>query len=252
MARVHSSAVVASGAQLAESVVVGPNAVIEDDVVVEEGSIIAAGSVLHEGTRVGRHCELGPYAIVAGKPMDTSYKGERSFVVLEDDVVLREFVTVHKATGEGAETRIGKGSLVMTYAHITHNCKVGKHCVLVTSVQLGGHCEVGDYAFMGSLAVLHQFCRVGAYAMYGAASATNQDVLPFSMARGNPCKHLRLNKVGLERRGITGERYKLLEKAIRGFRRKDKELLAELAEQSQDVKTMLEFQSSSTRGLCRF
>jgi len=252
MARVHDSAVVATGAQLADSVVIGPNVVIEDDVVVAEGSVISAGSVLHQGARVGRNCHLGPYAVMAGDPMDTSFRGERSFVVLEDDVVLREFVTVHKATGEGAETRIGEGSLIMTYAHITHNCQVGKHCVLVTSVQLGGHCEVGDYAFMGSMAVLHQFCRVGAYAMYGAASATNQDVLPFSMARGNPCKHLRLNKVGLERRGITGERYKLLEKAIRGFRRKDKVLLTELAEQSPDVKTMLEFESSSTRGLCRF
>lgn len=252
MARVHASAVVSEGARLAESVLVGPNVVIEADVVVGEGCVLGVGSVLHSGSRVGRNCQLGPYAVVAGVPMDTNYAGERSFVVLEDNVVLREFVTVHKATGEGAETRIGEGSLIMTYAHVTHNCKVGKQCVLVTSVQLGGHCEVGDHAFLGSNAVLHQFCRVGAHAMYGAASATNQDVLPFSMARGNPCKHLRLNKVGLERRGVTGERYKLLEKAIRAFRRKDRVLLADLAEQSEDVKTMLEFQNSSIRGICAF
>ncbi len=252
MSSIHSTAIIHSDADLHDSVVVGPNVVIEADVVVAEGSVLETGTVLHEGSRVGKNCNLGPYAIVAGKPMDTGYKGERSFAVLEDNVVLREFVTVHKATGELAETRVGEGSLVMTYVHVTHNCKVGKQVVLTTSAQLGGHCEVGDYAFMGSTAILHQFCRIGAYAMYGAGSATNKDVLPFSLVRGNPAKHFRLNKVGLERRGITGERYKLIEKGIRAFRRKDKVLLQELAEQSQDVQYMLEFQLSSKRGIGSF
>jgi UDP-N-acetylglucosamine acyltransferase len=252
MSKIHPTAIVHPNARVSEGVMVGPNVVIEADVVVGEGSILQAGTVLHSGSRVGKHCQLGPYVVLAGEPMDTNYKGETSYAVLEDNVVLREFVTVHKATGEGAETRVGEGALIMTYAHITHNCKVGKKAVLVTSVQLGGHCEVGDYAFLGSVAILHQFCKVGAHAMYGAGSASNQDVLPFSMARGNPAKHLRLNKIGLERRGIVGERYKLLEKAIRAIRRKDKVLLAELAQQSDDVKVMLEFKETSKRGICSF
>ena len=249
---IHPSASIHDDARLAEDVQVGPNVVVEEDVVVGGGTHIGAGTVLHAGSRVGANCRLGPYAVLAGTPLDTSFAGERSFAVLEDNVQLREFATVHRATGEAAETRVGAGSLVMCYVHISHNCKVGREVVLTTSTQMGGHCEVGNYAFVGSTALLHQFCRVGAYAMYGAGSATNQDILPFATARGNPARHLRLNKVGLERRGITGERYQNIERALRALRRKDDALLNELAAQSEDVKGVLEFIQTSKRGICKF
>ena len=184
--------------------------------------------------------------------MDSSFKGEESFTVLENKVTLREFVTVHRATGEGAETRIGEGTLVMCNSHVSHNGKIGKYCSITTSVQMGGHCQLGDYVVIGSGSMMHQFCRIGNYAMFGAGSGINQDILPFSMARGNPATHFRLNKVGLERKGITGERYKILEKAIRAFRRKEWDYLHELAEQSQDVKEMLLFKEASKRGICSF
>lgn len=248
----HPSASVAAGAELHESVRVGPGVVVEADVVVGAGSALLAGTVLHAGSRIGARCRLGPYAVVGGEPMDGRFKGEPSLAVLEDEVVLREFATVHRATGEGAETRVGAGALVMSYAHVSHNVRVGPGAVLTTAVQLGGHCEVGERAVVGAAALLHQFCRVGAYAMYGAGSASNQDILPYSMARGNPAKHYRLNRVGLERRGFSGARYQALERAIRAFRRRDWALLAELAETSPEVRRMLEFKASSKRGLCSF
>ena len=249
---IHPTAVIDPGAKLAENVSVGAFAVIEADVVIAEGTSILTGTVLHSGSRIGKNCALGPYAVVGGEPMDTKFGGEDSLAIIGDDVVLREFATVHRASGEGAATRVGDGCYIMSYAHITHNVQLGLEVTLTTSAQLGGYCEVGDYAFIGSTAILHQFCRIGAYAIYGAGSASNQDVLPYSMVRGNPAKHLRLNKVGLERRGITGERYKLIEKGLRAIRRKDEQLLEALAGQSKDVKYMLEFLKSSERGICRF
>jgi UDP-N-acetylglucosamine acyltransferase len=249
---IHPTAIIHPDANLAKNVIVQPFVVIEADVVVGAGTELKAGTVLHSGTRVGQHCTLGPYAVVGGLPMDSGFKGEPSLAVLEDRVDLRDFATVHRATGEGAETRVGRETLVMSYAHVSHNVQVGKNCVLTTSVQLAGHCQIGDYAVLGSSAMLHQFCRIGKYAMYAAGSAANQDILPFSMAQGLPAKHFRLNKVGLQRRGITGERYALIEKAIRAFRRKEWELLDELARQSEDVREMLEFKHTSKRGICGF
>jgi UDP-N-acetylglucosamine acyltransferase len=221
-------------------------------VVVGKNTILKTGTVLRSGTRVGENCTLGPYAVVGGEPMDSSFKGEESFAVLENHVVVREFATVHRATGEGAETRIGEHTLLMCYVHVSHNANVGKNCTLTNNVQLAGHTQVGDYAVLGAAGMMHQFTRVGTYAMLGAASGIGQDVLPFSLARGEPAKHFRLNKVGLERRGISGERYKILEKAIRAFRRKEWELINELAEQSPDVKEMLLFKESAKRGICSF
>ena len=249
---IHPSATVDPKAQLAATVKVGANVVIEADVVVEDEVELLAGTILHTGSRIGKGCHLGPYAVVGGTPMDTGFEGETSYAVLEPEVILREFVTVHRASGAEAETRIGTNSLVMSYVHVSHNVQVGQAVVLTTSVQLGGHCQVGNFAFVGSTAILHQFCRVGAYAMYGAGSASNQDILPYSMVRGNPAKHYRLNKVGLERRGITGERYQAIERANRAIRRRDWQMLEDLAKTSEDARIMLEFKESSKRGLCSF
>ncbi len=252
LATVHPSAVVSWSAELGEGCVVGPFVVIEAGVKVGENAVIQTGSVLHTGSRVGAGCRVGPYAVVGGAPMDTAFRGEPSFTVLEQQVTLREFVTVHRASGEGNETRVGADTLVMASAHVSHNARVGRGCVLTTQVQLGGYTQVGDYAVLGAAAMVHQHCRIGAHAMFGAGSASNRDVLPFSMARGNPARHYRLNRVGLARRGVGGERYRYLEKAVRAFRHRDWALLKELALLSDDVHLMVEFQASAKRGLSAF
>ena len=249
---VHPSASVAKSAELAEGCVVGPFVVVGEGVRVGAGTVLDAGTVLHAGSVIGANCRLGPYAVVGGEPMDSAFRGEASFAVIENNVVLREFVTVHRASGEGAETRVGRDTLAMSYVHISHNAQVGRNCVLTTQVQLGGHTRVGDYAVLGSTTILHQHARVGDYAMLGAGSAANRDVLPFSMARGNPARHFRLNRVGLQRRGFTGTRYTDLERAIRAFRLRDWALLEALAQGSEDVALMLEFKMSSKRGLSTF
>ncbi len=249
---VAPGATVSSGARLAPGVVVGPGVVIEDDVAVGAGTRLLAGTVLLSGTRVGKRCELGPYAVVGGAPMDASYRGEPTVAVLEDDVQLREFTSVHRATGEGNETRVGTGTIIMSYAHLSHNVRVGAHCTITTQVQLGGHVEVGDHAVIGSATVAHQFVRVGAYAMFGAASAANQDLLPFTMARGNPARHYRLNGVGLKRHGFDATRYRGLEAALRLVRRRDLSALEEMASANDDARLLLEFVNSSQRGVARF
>jgi len=251
-ATVHAAASVHRDARLARGVVVGPGVVIEADVEIGEGTQVLAGSVLHAGARLGAGCRIGPYAVVAGLPMDSHFQGEPTLAVIEDGVTLREFVTVHRATGEGAETRVGTGSLVMSYVHVSHNSRIEHHVVLTSAAQLGGHTHVGHHAVVGSGALLHQFGSVGEYAMFGAASAANMDILPFTMARGNPARHYRLNRVGLGRNGIDGERYAALEQAVRAFRRRDRQRLDALAEESADVRRMLEFQAASRRGVARF
>lgn len=251
-AGVSHGAFVHRDAELESGVSVGPGAVVEAGVRLAAGTQVLAGSVLHRGVVVGRDCRIGPYAVIGGEPMDTSFAGEDSLAVLEDGVQVREFVTVHRATGEGAETRVGARSLLMSYVHVSHNAQVGRDCVLTTAVQLGGHCSVGDHAVIGSSSVLHQFCRVGAHAMYGAASASNMDILPFTMARGNPARHYRLNAIGLKRHGITGERYRAIERAVRALRARELAEVERLAGESEDVGALLEFVRTSKRGILRF
>src|SRR5690606_32989640 len=124
--------------------------------------------------------------------------------------------------------------------------------VITASAQLGGHSVVEDHAFIGAGSAMHQFCRVGRYAMFGAASAVNQDVLPFATARGNPAKHLRLNRVGLQRAGFSKERYEAIERAMRLLRRRELQALEDLAASSEDVAHIIEFIAASRRGYARF
>lgn len=249
---IAATAVIAKGARLADDVVVEAGVVIEGDVVVGSGTRLKVGTVLLDGTVVGQRCLIGPYAVIGGQPMDKGFRGEPSSVVLADDVEVREFATIHRATGEGNSTTVGNGTLVMSYAHVSHNTKVGDRCVLTTAVQLGGHSIIGDMAVIGSSTSLHQFCRVGTLAMFGAASATNLDILPFSLARGNPARHYRVNGVGLRRNGVTDERYRHIENALRFLRRRDSQGLAELAEISEDARSLLDFVATSHRGVARF
>ncbi len=249
---VAGGAHIAEGARLGQGVRVGANVVIEDDVEVGAGTELLPGTILHAGARVGAGCRIGPYAVVGGEPMDHKFRGEPSYAVLEDGVTVREFATVHRATGEGLETRVGAGTLVMAYVHVSHNTVIGEKCVLTAAAQLGGHVEVGHHAVIGGGTLMHQFGRVGAYAMFGAASAANQDVLPFTMASGRPAVHYRLNRVGLERNGITGERYKVLERCFRLLRRRDMDGLAQLAHDNEDARLLQQFVLTSKRGVCRF
>lgn len=252
MAQVHASAVVDPAARLATGVQVGPHVVIEADVVVGPGTVLLPGTVLASGSRVGARCRLGPYATVGGLPMDRDFAGETSFVVLEDEVELRDFVSVHRATGEGAETRIGAGSLVMSYAHVTHNVRLGRGVVLTNLVQLGGHVRIGDHAVLGAGAMVHQFVGIGAYAMVAATSGVNRDIVPYALARGNFAEHYRVNAVGLRRHGIAGERYRAIEGALRALRRHDDDAFVRLAAEWAEVESIRSFRDASRRGLARF
>ncbi|HZW28993.1 MAG TPA: acyl-ACP--UDP-N-acetylglucosamine O-acyltransferase [Trueperaceae bacterium] len=249
---VGEHAVVAAGAELGEGVFVGPGVVVEAGARVGAGTRLLAGSVVRGRVALGARCQVGPYAVLGGEPADTAFHGEESRVVVEDDVTIREFVTVHRATGEGAVTRVGAGTLLLSYSHVSHNCDVGRGCVITNGVQLGGHARVGDRANLGAGSLVHQFCRIGAYAMFGAASAANQDVLPYAMARGNPARHYRLNTVGLRRAGFEGERYRHVEAALRALRRRDTAALEELATVSEEAAQVLEFVRTTKRGVARF
>ena len=252
MAQVHATAVVDPAARLASDVQVGPHVVIEADVEVGAGTVLLPGTVLSSGSRLGARCRLGPYATVGGLPMDRDFAGETSFAVLEDEVELRDFVSVHRATGEGSETRLGAGTLVMSYAHVTHNVLVGRGAVLTNLVQLGGHARVGERAVLGAGVMVHQFARIGAYAMVAATSGVSRDILPYALARGNFAEHYRLNAVGLRRNGIEGERYRALEQALHALRRKDDATFVRLAAAWPEVETMRSFRDDSRRGLARF
>jgi UDP-N-acetylglucosamine acyltransferase len=251
--KVHSRAIVDAGAELGDGVEVGPGAVIEGDVVLGAGVRVMANAVVCRGTRLGDGCQVHPGAVIGGPPQDTKYQGERSFVEVGAGCVFREFTTVNRGTGEGTVTRLGAGCMLMSGAHVGHNCTVGDGVIMVNSAVLGGHVEVGAKAFLSGNTSIHQFCRVGRLAMLGGNAAMSLDLPPFMTGTSTLANRVcGLNTVGLRRAGVGPEARKALKQAYHLIIRSEMaldEALASLGSSAvPEVLELVEFYRRSKRG----
>ncbi|MGR6034558.1 MAG: acyl-ACP--UDP-N-acetylglucosamine O-acyltransferase [Candidatus Nitrosoglobus sp.] len=212
--RIHPTAVVAPEARLGKNVTVGPYAVIHSPVSIGEGTIIGPHAVIHPFVRLGLQNQLHAHVIIGDTPQDLSFNNIETWVLIGDNNVLREGVTIHRSTNPDRPTETGCNCYFMAYSHVAHDCTIGHGVILTNNVLLGGHVEVGDKAILGGSAVVHQYCRIGTYAMVQGNGSVGQDVLPYTIVGGHPVRHYRLNAVGLRRAGISGERYRALEQAF--------------------------------------
>ncbi|MEO0424767.1 MAG: acyl-ACP--UDP-N-acetylglucosamine O-acyltransferase [Pseudomonadota bacterium] len=245
---IHPTACIAPSAQLADEVRVGPYAVIEDEVIIGAGCEIGPHCVLRRWTRLGERNQLAAHVVLGEPPQHRGYDGSETWLLIGDDNVIREGVTINRAYEPGGATRIGSRGYFMGYAHIAHDCIVGDEVTMTNYAGIAGHVEVGDGVTIGGGALVHQFVRIGAFAMLGGQSAVRKDLLPYTLSSGDPCRHFRLNTIGLRRRGISGTRYRTLEGAMRALRAGD-ELPSATSDESEELQRLRAFVESSKRGL---
>jgi UDP-N-acetylglucosamine acyltransferase len=186
---------------------VGPDVVIGDE------TWVGANCLIEGWTTIGARCRICHCAVLGSDPQDLKYGGEKAFVRIGDENTIREFATVHRATGEGEATVIGDRNFIMAYAHIAHNCVIGNGTVLANAVNMGGHVTIEDHASVSGLTVIHQFVRIGAYSYTGGGSRVPMDIAPYIKVAGNPPVVNGLNSVGLQRHGFTAETIRTLKKA---------------------------------------
>ncbi|MEO1001767.1 MAG: acyl-ACP--UDP-N-acetylglucosamine O-acyltransferase [Cyanobacteria bacterium J06638_7] len=201
--RIHPTAVVDPRAELAGGVEVGPCAVIGPDVHLGADCRIGAHVVLDGRVRMGSRNRIFPGACIGLEPQDLKYTGDPTGVVLGDGNTIRECVTINRATREHQDTRMGNDNLLMAYSHLGHNCLLGDRIVIANGVAVAGHVQIADRAVIGGMLGIHQFVHIGRLAMVGGMSRIERDVPPFSTVEGNPARVRALNRVGLQRNGIT-------------------------------------------------
>ncbi|MBI5048322.1 MAG: acyl-ACP--UDP-N-acetylglucosamine O-acyltransferase [Deltaproteobacteria bacterium] len=211
---IHPTVVIHHGAEIAEDVEIGPYSVIGKDVTIGKGTIVGPHVVIDGWTSIGHGCKIYQFASIGAPPQDITYKGEKTEVIIGDNNVIREFVTIHRATTKAdRKTVIGNNNTLLAYVHIAHDCKIGNNVIMANAATLAGHVAIEDYAYIGGLVAIHQFARVGAYAIIGGASAVTHDIPPYVMAVGNRAKLYGLNKIGLRRQGFSREDMESLKKA---------------------------------------
>jgi len=248
-------AVVSPKARLGASVSVGPFAVIEDDVVIGDGTTIGANAMVYSGARIGRECKIFNGASIAGPPQDLKYMGEITYLEIGDRTVVREFVTLNRATAESGATRIGNDCLFMAYTHVAHDCQIGNHVILANCASLGGHVVIGDWVIIGGLTPVHQFVHLGEHSMIGGGFRVPKDVPPYVLAGQEPLGFERLNLLGLRRRGFSDIAIRALEQAFRILYKSNLNVsqavqrIRQEVEPIPEVQRLLEFIAGSKRGI---
>jgi UDP-N-acetylglucosamine acyltransferase len=200
---IHPAAFVDPRARLGAGVRVGPGTLIGPDVSLGDGVEIGAHAVLEGRVAIGPRCRIGHGAIIGAEPQDLKYRPDiPTGVRIGENTVIREYVTIHRATHEDRDTVIGTHCLLMATSHVAHDCEIGNHVIIINGAGLTGHITVEDRATVGGLCGIHPFVRIGTFAYVGGCSKVTQDVPPYVMVDGNPAVARAVNVVGMRRGGI--------------------------------------------------
>lgn len=256
---IHPTAIIEAGAKLHASVKVGPYSIIGAQVSIDENTIVGPHVVLTGRTSIGKNNQFFQFSSIGEASQDKKYQGEDTALVIGDNNVFRECVTVHRGTMQGGGvTKMGNDNLFMANSHVAHDCVLGDHNILANSAALAGHVHMGDFVIMSGMCGVHQFCHVGSHAFIATASIVLKDVPPYVMVTGGPDPTVcGLNITGLKRRGFSAETIQTLQRAYKiiyrqGLRVEDAvKVLSELEADCPEVKLLTEFLQNSERGIIR-
>jgi UDP-N-acetylglucosamine acyltransferase len=257
-ARIHATSIVDPKAEIEDNVEIGPFCIIRGGVRIKRGTKLVSNVIVEGATLIGEDCSIFPFTSIGFPPQDVKYKGEATKLIIGENNIIREYVSIHRASvgGDGVTT-VGDNNFLTAYVHIAHDCKVGSNIVIASSTALAGHVVVEDYAYIGGVTAIHQFTRIGRYAMVGGFSGIGQDIPPYMMASGARARLFGPNTIGLQRRGFPEKTIAEIKKAYRIlFREKRtlKEALRKVQEEfpaSAEIGHLVEFIEKNKRGICR-
>lgn len=253
---IHPAARVDPSAEIDPTTDVGPGATIEEGVVIGPRNRIAANVYIATGTTIGAENEIHWGAVIGNTPQDLTYDGAPTGTRIGDRNVIREYVTIHRASRPDGVTRVGDSCLLMANTHVAHDCRVGNGVIMTNGGILAGHVRVDDGAFLSGTVLVHQFVRVGRLAMLTPLSKAAQDIPPFSMAGGLRAQVHGVNIVALRRAGIDAATRARIQEAQRILYRSDlttSEALAILRDDpTPETRELVLFVEESRRGIASF
>ncbi len=251
-------AIIDPSAKLGENVEVGPWTIIGPDVEIGDGCVIASHVVLKGPTRMGRNNRIYQFSSVGEDTPDLKYQGEPTRLIIGDNNVIREGVTIHRGTVQDrGETVIGNDNLLMAYAHVGHDSVIGDHCILVNNASLAGHVNVGDWAILSGYSLVHQFCNIGAHSFAGFGCGISKDVPAYVTVSGQPAEAKTINAEGLKRRGFSREAIAAIRRAYKIVYRQGLTVeeavaqLNEIAAEQPEVQLLIDSLQQSKRGIVR-
>ena len=255
---IHPTAIIGEGADIHPDAVVGPYCSVGSNASLGEGVRLVSHVVIDGHTSIGARTQVFPFAVLGAPPQHLGYKGEDTRLIIGEDNIIREHVTMNPGTvGGREETRVGSRGLFMTGSHVAHDCIVGDNVVFANNATLGGHVTVEDFVFMGGLCAVHQHCRIGAYSFVGGCAAVPSDVIPYGSVIGNHAHLAGLNIVGMKRRrmdraSISDIRtaYRLMFAPEGTFQERIEDVAQRFADNSEVMRIIDFIKAETSRPLC--
>ncbi|WP_433833899.1 acyl-ACP--UDP-N-acetylglucosamine O-acyltransferase [Flavobacterium anhuiense] len=242
---------------LGNNISIGNGVTIEQDVVIGNNTQIGNNVTILKGSRIGENCQIHSNAVLGGLPQDLKYKGEYTLLEIGDNNIIREFVTINKGTVSKGKTSIGNSNLIMSNAHIGHDCVIGSNSIIGFSVGIAGEVIVEDWVNISGLTGIHQFSVVGEHAIISGLSRVVKDVPPYVIAAHEPLRFVGVNTVGLKRRGFHSSKIDELRAIYRVLFQEKRntrfalELIAEKFQGTIERDKILNFVKQSKRGIIK-
>lgn len=255
---IHPQAIVDATANVHETASIGPFTLIGAGVEIGAGTEIGAHNVFKGPTKIGENNRFFQFCSIGEDTPDLKYQGEPTELIIGDNNTFREYCSVHRGTVQDqGHTLIGNDNLIMTYAHVGHDCVIANNCILSNSAALAGHVHLGDSVIVSATAGIHQYCHIGAHAFIGAYSAVFQDVPAYITVQGAPAVPRVVNAEGLKRRNFSNEDVKAIQSAFKTLYKRKLSLADALvalktqAEANAVVKPFYESVANSKRNIVR-
>ena len=255
---IHEQAIIDPSAKLADDVQVGLWSLIGPEVEIGPGCIIESHVVIKGPTRIGSGNHIYQFSTIGEATPDLKYRDEPTRLLIGDNNVIRENVTIHRGTVQDrSETTIGDGNLLMAYVHVGHDSVIGNHTILVNNTALAGHVHIGDWAILSGYTLVHQFCKIGAHSFSGMGTAIGKDVPAYVTVSGSPAEAKTINIEGLRRRGFSSEAISQLRRAFKIVYRQGLTLdlalqrLESMLRETPEVQVLIDSIRASERGIVR-
>jgi UDP-N-acetylglucosamine acyltransferase len=255
---IDSRAIVDPTAKLAEDVTVGPWSIVGPEVEIGPGTRIESHVIIRGPTVIGAGNHIFQFSSIGEATPDLKYRDEPTRLVIGDNNIIRENVTIHRGTVQDrSETTIGNDNLFMAYVHIGHDSVIGNHTILVNNTALAGHVLVGDWAILSGYTLVHQFCKIGTHSFSGMGTAIGKDVPAFVTVSGAPAEVKTINTEGLRRRGFSSEAISQLRRAFKILYRQGLtietalERLELMLRDTPEIQILIDSIRASERGIVR-
>ncbi len=257
MNKISDWAFVHPEAQIGDNNTIGPFCYIDRNTVIGDNNVFQNSVTVNYGARIGSNNEFFAGGSISAKPQDLKFKGEDTICEIGDNNSFRENVNISRGTASKGTTQIGNNCLLMENVHVAHDCFLGNNLIIGNSTKIAGEVVVDDNAIISAAVLFHQFTRVGGYVMVQGGSRTPKDIPPYIIAGREPIRYCGINIVGLRRRGFTAEQIENIHNAYRilygggGVMSESIEEVKKQVPMTDEVKYILDFVSSSARGIIR-